>query len=241
MEGSDLDVVDVQAVEQLERALGVARRERPRQQERALALVRREQLVPGGEGEAVVVADRRERAQLEIEREVGDHTPQDLDLLRVLLAEVGEIWADDREELQAHRRDPAEMPRPEGSLQNRAELGHVDPRLEAGGVHLLHAGSEDEVDTGVGRRGQVARLVARILGEVAVVGELGRVDEQAHDDGRALRPGRLQQRDVPGVQCAHRRDEADRAFAGGLERRANLGDRAADSHATATVASARTR
>ena len=132
------------------------------------------------------------------------------------------------------------MPGPVLALEDRAELRHVDPRLESRRVHLLDRRSEHEVDARFGGGGQILGLVARIGIEVGGRTELGRVDEQAHDDGRALRAGGLDQGQVAGVQGAHRRNEADRAVAPWLERRPNVVDRPVGVHATATVASART-
>ena len=72
----------------------------------------REVGVARGEREAVRVADGREDAQLEVavEVEVAQHAAQDGDLLRVLLAEVGGLRADDVEELQADVATPRKWP-----------------------------------------------------------------------------------------------------------------------------------
>ena len=91
----------------------------------------REQSVARREREAVLVAHGGDDAELELEVEVADHPAHDLDLLRVLLAEVGRVRPDDVEELAADRGDGPEVPRPELALEHRAQLGHVDPGLEA--------------------------------------------------------------------------------------------------------------
>ena len=68
-------------------------------------------------------------AQLELEVEVADHPADDLDLLRVLLAEVGASRADDVEELQADGRDGAEVAgaerRPRGPATARSTSTQV--------------------------------------------------------------------------------------------------------------------
>ena len=134
VEVGHLDVVDVEAVEQRRLLAGVrprrkrhVRRERARQGERRFALLRREVGVPRREREAVVVADGRDDADLELEVQVADELLDDRGLLRVLLAEVGAVGPDDVEELQADRRDASEVAGPELAFERRAELADVDP------------------------------------------------------------------------------------------------------------------
>ena len=131
------------------------------------------------------------------------------------------------------------MPGPVLALEDRSELGHVDPRLEPLRVHLLDRRREYQVDARVGRDCQIVGLIARIGIEIGRRAELRRVDEQAHDHGGALGAGGGDQGQVAGMQGAHRRNEADGAVTPWLERRANVLDRAVGVHATATVASAR--
>ena len=91
-------------------------------------------------------------------------------------------------------------------------------------VDLLDRGRVDEVDAGLGGEPRVALLVARVAVEVLAVAELGRVDEEAHDDDVALLAGGAQQREMALVQEAHRRHQPDRAAlgAGGRQRSAQL-------------------
>ena len=147
--------------------------------------------------------------ELELELEVGDHPAQDVDLLRVLLAVEREVGPDDVEQLEADRRDAAEVARAVLAFEDRAELGHVDPRLVPGRVHLGGGRREDDVDAGRARDLEVARLVARVAVQVGRLAELRRVDEEAHDDGVARRARRVEQRPVALVERAHRRDETD--------------------------------
>ena len=70
------------------------------------------------------------------------------------------------------------------------ELLDVDPGLEAGRVDLLRGGREEDVDARLLGQRRVALLVARVGSEVGRVVELGRVDEDAGDDGVALLPRR---------------------------------------------------
>ena len=103
------------------------------QGEGACPLIARETCVAGREREPVGVANRRERHEIELEVQVGDHPSQHRDLLRVLLAEVHDVGADDREELEADGRDPAEVAVPVLALEDRTELGHVDQVWYPGG------------------------------------------------------------------------------------------------------------
>jgi hypothetical protein len=84
------------------------------------------------------------------------------------------------------------------------------PGREALRIYLVDGGGVDQVDAGRGGGALVVLAVARVTVEILAGSELGRVDEQAHDDDVALVPGGLEQRDVSGVEEAHRRDEPDR-------------------------------
>ena len=98
----------------------------------------------------------------------------------------------------------------------------LDRGREPLGIDLLDGGRVDEVDAGLAGEGEVAGLVARVAVEVLAGPELGRVDEQAHDDDVALGAGGAQEREVAVVQVAHRRHQADRATGG-----AGVGERVA--------------
>ncbi len=174
-----------------------------------------------------------------LEREVADHAPDHLDLLRVLLSEVRDVGPHDGEELQHDRRDAAEVAGAKASFEDRAELGDVDPGLEAGRVHLLRGGREDDVDARLLGELEVARLVSRVAAEINGSRELGRVHEEAHDDGVALGARGGEQREVAGMQRAHRGDEADGAVAARRERGAHLRDRPGDLHRSLQTGSSR--
>ena len=217
VERGDGDVVDVEArrLEDRSCGVGIARRERAREGERARSLLGAEVSVPGRERQAVRVADRRHDGDVQLEVQVGDHPPQHLDLLGVLPAEEGDVRADDREQLQADRGHAAEVTGTMLALEHRAELRHLDPRLVAGRVELGRRGGEDDVDTRLARDIEVVCLVPGIAVQVGRVAELRRVDEQAHHDRVARRPGGCEQRAMAVVERAHRRHEADPARRGG--------------------------
>ncbi len=104
--------------------------------------------------------------------QVADEAADDGGLLRVLLAEVRAAWLHDVEELQADGGDAAEVAGARRALG--AGLADVDPGREAGGIQLVDGRREHHVDAfRVGDR-EIALLVARIHGEVALRGRTAR-------------------------------------------------------------------
>jgi hypothetical protein len=93
------------------------------------------------------------------------------------------------------------------AFETPAELTHVDPRCVALRVHLVEGGGEQDVDAGLLGEPRVALLVARVAVEVLGGPELRRVHEQARDNDVVLFAGGGEQRQVPGVERTHRRDE----------------------------------
>ena len=133
------------------------------------------------------------------------------------------------------------MSRPDLALQHRSQLARLDPRVEARRIELVRGRREQEIDAlGLGDP-RVRGLVARVAGEVIGRVELRWVDEEADDDDVGLLPGRAHQGDVPGVEGAHRRHQADALAARPrlAKRLAHLGDGAHDPHGRVASASAR--
>ena len=223
-----LDVVDVEPVEQA----AIVRRQGAGEGQRALALLGREVGVARGEGEPVGVAHRRHDADLDRHGQVAHHPPDDRHLLGVLLAEVGAARADEVEQLQADGCDAAEVAGPVLALEQRAEPLDVDPGLEARRVDLLGRGDEEHVHARLFGELGIAILVARVALEVLALAELGRVDEQARDDGLVLAPRRLEQGEVPLVEGSHRGHEPDLPFEPELCRAAGNPHRAVASAST---------
>ena len=96
---------------------------------------------------------------------------------------------------------------PELALEAVSELAHVDPGGIALRVHLLGGRREQDVDARLLCEPRVALLVARISAEVLGRAELRRVDEEARDDDVVLLAGGGEQREMPGVERPHRRNE----------------------------------
>ena len=163
--------------------------------------------------------------------QVGDHPPQHVDLLRVLLPVEGEVGSDDREELEADGRDAAEMAGSVLAFEDRSELEHVDPGLVAGRVHLADRRREDDVDPGLARELEIPRLVARVAVQVGRLAELGGIDEEAHHDRVAVVARGAEQCEMALVERAHRRHEPDRPVPSVGQGRPDVGHRARDDHA----------
>src|SRR5205085_4581844 len=85
----------------------------------------------------------------------------------------------------------------------------------------------------------VARLVARVARQILARPELGRIHEEARDDGVVLLPRGAEEAEMALVERAHRRDEARReADRDRLHERAQLVDRACDLHAATCAVAA---
>ncbi len=236
------DVVDVQRGQQLTGLGRILRRKGTRQSERRLALLGREVRVPRREREPVLVAHRRQDANLEVE--VRGRATSCLTTAACWASfwpKYARSGPDDVEELEADGCDAAEVSGAKLAFEAAPELADVDPGLVARRIHLLWRRREQEVDAGLLGERHVALLVARVAVEILSRAELGRIDEQARDDRVRFGSSRGEEREMPFVEGAHGRDEAD--LGEGLEGFANLGDRPDDLHGTgsAAVASARAR
>ena len=239
---------------------GADRLEAAVQRERTAALFAAQAHVAARQRQPVGLADGGADLDPHRDVEVAHDAADDRDLLRVLLAEEGDVGLGDVQQLRDDGGDAGEVRGAAlGALERGADLVDRDRRGEASRVDLAAprreqkvgaqaervdlAGRRREEDVGAGLGGQrrVAGLVARVGGEVGGLVELRWVDEQRHDDLVAGRMGAADEREMALVQGAHRRDEADAApgAARPVERGAELGDRAQGLHrvtATGVVA-----
>ncbi len=182
-----------------------------------LALLRREADVATRESQAVAFAHDRAAHNVDRERQVGHHLAHDGQLLEVLLAEIGPARSGDGEELGHDGGDPVEMA---GSRRPFPPFADADNRNRRGNgrgpvrVHLTHRGSEHHVDARCGAHFPVPVQGAGVVRDVLGVTELEGVDENADRDDIVLGPRPGHERDVTGMQGAHRRDQPDGAAGG---------------------------
>ena len=106
---------------------------------------------------------------------------------------------------------PLEVPRPSRPLErlpDRAGIRErqIDPRR----VDLLDRRRPDEIDPVALRDGEIRRFVARVRVEILARTELQRVHEDGYDHAVLLGACALDQRAMPGMECAHRGHQADR-------------------------------
>jgi hypothetical protein len=116
------------------------------------------------------------------------------------------------------------------ALEHRAQVGHFDPRLVPGRVHLLRRRGEHGVHAGLPGEVEIAGLVPRVAVQVGGLAELGGVDEEAHHDRVARLAGRLEQGEVAAVERAHRRHEPDSPISEICERGAHVLHGPCDDH-----------
>ena len=133
-------------------------------------------------------------------------------LLVILLAEQRDIGRDLVEQLGHHRRDAVEMAGAGGAVQPlahaaRREIVVAKPAGYISATSGAHRMSQPASSSIL----RVARLAARIGGEILVRAELGGVDEDRGDDVARAPPRLRDQRHVAGVERAHRRHQRHRA------------------------------
>src|SRR6185312_4035869 len=177
-------------------------------------LVSRQIPVARTHGQAVRLADDGANYDFHWEVQFADHFLQDGDLRRVLLPEERLVRPDDMEELRHHRRHAAKVPRARSPIQPPAHAFHIDEGARAGRVHLLGRWREHQIHAFTLQSGAVGFKGSRILGEILIWAELGRVHENGDDNRSACRPGRTDQGQMPLMQCAHRRHKPDALAAG---------------------------
>ena len=146
------------------------------------------------------------------------HPADDLDLLGVLLAEVGALGADQPEQDRDDRRHPVEVTGSGGALERLGRSRRPRPWCRIPGRRPPRRAVPRRGRPLLGADRDVALLVPRVAPEVVGRIELPRVDEDRHDRRRRLRARPLDERPVAGMQPAHGRHEADRSGSVGQRR-----------------------
>ena len=142
--------------------------------------------------------------------QIPGHARDDLELLIVLLAEIGPAGSGDGEQFGHHRGHPVEVAGPAGPFQAVGQA--VDPHRGGHGtigIHLAHRRGEDHIDPGLFGQGQITGHIPGVGGEVLVGPELQRVHENGHRNELTFGPRPLHQAGVTGVEEAHGGNQAD--------------------------------
>ncbi len=177
--------------------------------QRAFVFVFREILVAGTAGETVRFADQGGHDDVDGHVEIADHPLDDQRLLRVLLAEDGDIRAGEIEQLQADRADAAEMDGAGKTAKRLRQRCFRYPCGEVRSVHVRRRGIEDGVHAAFAAEPFVPFEIARIFVKVFVGAELRGIDENGDDDLVRLRFGDVHEGEMAVMEIAHRGDEAD--------------------------------
>src|SRR6185295_2131403 len=129
------------------------------------------------------------------------------ELLVVLLAEYRRGWLHRVEELQHDGRHAVEEPGPEAALELLAERARMDEHGLRLRIQQVLGRRKNELHALGIEQAPVVVESARIALEILARGELQAIDEDAHRDRACVAPGEAHQRNMPGVQIAHRRHE----------------------------------
>ena len=200
--------------------------QRARKDGGAFQLLRRKVRVAAAQGQPGLRADGRHAHDLHRHVQVGDHAPDDRQLLPVLLAEVRPGGLHQVQQFQDDRGDTREVAGPRRAVQRLADAGEFHARAEASRVHVPRLRHKQQVRARLCGHAQVAVQVAGVAGQVLFRAELHGIDEHAEHHHGVLRAGGADQGGVARVQVAHRGDQAHRGMP--PERGAEFGGRAND-------------
>ena len=140
--------------------------------------------VAAGQREAVGLPLGLGAHDLDRQAEVGDHLPDQHELLVVLLAEDRDVGPDQAEQLGHHGEHAAEVAGPDLALEHVRERSGLDGHRRLLGparVDLLDGRGEDDVDALLLADLEVEVEGARVAVEVLAGAELERVDEHRGD------------------------------------------------------------
>ena len=128
-------------------------------------------------------------------------------MLEVLFTKERDMRPHNVEELAHHGGHAHEMAGPARPTQPLRHLANIDGGLETGAVHAGCLGYEGQVAAHAGSLGEIARQVARILGQIFLGTELHRIDKDGQHQLLGAAPSFRQKRQVPPVQRAHGRHQ----------------------------------
>lgn len=143
--------------------------------------------------------------------EVHGQPAHDGELLVVLLAEQGNMWASGSQQFGDHGGDAIEVPRPYSALHRLGQPRHAHRGGEPVRIHRRGGRDEDDVDSFGIAGAQVVVEWPWVVIEVAAFAELEWIDEDGHDDGVTELPCGSYQLEVTAMQRSHRRDQRNRS------------------------------
>ena len=171
-------------------------------------MFRRQQRIARTERQTVRPPYDRARHDLNRNLQLAYHGPDHRNLLKILLAEISLIGLHDREQAAHHLRHTVEMARTVRALHHLVGLSEIElPRIGLG-IDILDRRGINEVGAGCLEQLQVGFQIARITAQIGRIIKLRGIDEDAHHHPTALAAAAFDQRNVPLVQRAHRRNEA---------------------------------
>ena len=148
---------------------------------------------------------------VDTEIEVGSQAAHDRELLVVLLAEQGHMWASRSEQFGDHGRDAIEVPWPCSALHRVGQARHPHRGGEPLRIHRRGGRDEDDIDS-FGIAGvQVVVEWPWIVIEIDAFAELEGIDEDRNDDGVSELPCGSYQLEVTAMQRPHRGDQRNRS------------------------------
>src|SRR6516225_4296303 len=112
--------------------------------------------------------------------QVADHLLDDPGLLCILLAEIGDIRSDDMKQLENHRRHPAKMPGPRGSLERVLEFVDLDIGPKSGGVDDGSFRAENQINSRLAANREILLQVARVTRKIFLRSKLGRIHKNGN-------------------------------------------------------------
>ncbi len=145
-------------------------------------------------------------------RQIRHHTADNGQLLKILVAEQGQIRLHDVEQLGHYRGYAVEVAGAACPAKRQRQVTDPDGSLKPGRIHLCCRRGEDNIHTALSGNGAVPFQVAGVALKVLGGTELDRVDKDGeYQDVAALSPF-AQQRGMSFVQKAHGGNKGD-AFA----------------------------
>ena len=170
--------------------------------------------IAGTERQAVGLTHDGADHQPHVEVEVLHQPADDLDLLKILLSEVGDLRLHEVEQFQDNRGDTAEMAGPIAAFKGLGELARLDKGVEPRGIDILRFGSKDHVHVKVVEGRGVLLEISGVMGKILARAELYRIDKDGNHHGVALLLGPADKALVTLMQSAHRRYQSQRPAAG---------------------------